>query len=199
MANELHCKYSSEEYYEKKFLCLFSSCFFLFCFSLETAYSSKILVAEAELMNSKGESIGKAVFTESKDGVIIQITASNLSPGAHGLHIHERGKCEGPKFLTAGDHFNPTHTKHGSKNPEGPHHGDLANLEGPFTKKVNTQMVNSAITLKSGKNSILKSGGTALVIHEKTDDQLSDPIGNSGPRIACGVIKKSTETILTNP
>lgn len=146
--------------------------------------------AKAELINSKGEKIGTATFTQEAEGVKISLEVSHLPPGTHGFHIHAVGKCEPPDFKSAGAHFNPTGKKHGLQNPEGPHAGDLPNLTvGPDgTAKV--EVVAKQVTLGEGKNSLLQPDGTALVIHANPDDEKTDPAGNAGDRIACGVISK---------
>jgi superoxide dismutase, Cu-Zn family len=101
------------------------------------------------------------------------------------------GKCEGPTFESAGAHFNPEGTKHGLKNPDGPHAGDLPNLTVGSNGKGQAQVVNSHFTLGEGTNSVFHQGGTSIVIHEKADDGRTDPAGNAGGRIACGTIEKA--------
>lgn len=144
----------------------------------------------AVIINRQNETIGTAVFSEKEKGVEIKINVSQLPPGVHGMHLHENGTCTAPDFQSAGGHFNPHNKKHGKKNPAGSHAGDLDNLivnnEG---KGHTTQMIHD-VTLKKGEsNSLLKPGGTSLIIHEKEDDMRTDPSGDSGDRIACGVIK----------
>ena len=152
------------------------------------------MTASVELTNSSGEKIGKATLTEMKDGVLISIQASKLSPGQHGIHFHETGICTLPDFKTAGEHFKPGQKEHGLKNPKGRHEGDLPNLDVKADGTVATEMVSKTVTLKKGKNSLLKRGGTSLVIHEKSDDQRTNPSGSSGDRIACGVIESKKAT-----
>lgn len=144
-----------------------------------------------ELLDADGNTVGKAQITEMRNkGVMIHIEAHNLTPGPHAIHIHEFGKCEPPDFTSAGGHFNPSKKKHGYNNPEGFHNGDLPNLIVGSDGKVVADFFTDAITLEEGKpNSIRKEGGTSLIIHEKIDDYKTDPSGNSGARIACGVIK----------
>ena len=146
--------------------------------------------ARAELVNSQGQKVGHAVLTEEPDGVKISLQVSQLPAGPHAFHIHAVGQCEAPDFKSAGSHFNPYGKKHGMKNPEGPHAGDLPNLEvGPDgTGKL--EVVTRGITLGEGENSLFHSGGTSIVIHAGPDDEMTDPAGNSGARIACGVVTK---------
>ncbi|SEM73023.1 superoxide dismutase family protein [Lihuaxuella thermophila] len=148
------------------------------------------LTAFADLYDAKGQKIGTAQLKEAKNGVEIRLSASHLPPGKHGYHIHETGKCEAPDFKSAGGHFNPEQKKHGEHNPEGHHAGDLTNLTVSEDGQVNDTQIAEHVTLEKNKAvSLLKAGGTALVIHEKEDDLKTDPAGNSGKRIACGVIE----------
>ena len=148
--------------------------------------------AHADIMNAQGAKIGTAKFTATKDGVKIAVNVSQLTPGEHGIHIHAVGKCEGPAFTTAGGHFNPTSAHHGINNAQAPHPhaGDLLNLVVGKDGKAKATFVNKSVTLGDGASSLFHDGGTALVIHAKADDLMSDPSGNSGDRIACGVIQK---------
>jgi len=143
------------------------------------------------LLDSQGNNIGKAEFTELRNkGVKIHVEIINLPPGVHGIHIHEFGKCEPPDFTSSGRHFNPVGKQHGFNNPKGFHNGDLPNLVVGKDGKVIADFVTEALTLEEGQpNSIRRPEGTSLIIHEKADDYNADPSGNSGGRIACGVIK----------
>jgi superoxide dismutase, Cu-Zn family len=143
------------------------------------------------MINTKGETIGEARLNETAEGVNISLDASRLPQGTHGFHIHENGSCEAPKFESAGGHFNPTNAEHGFDNPKGPHAGDLPNIEVKPYGLVSTSVLAEMVTLEKGKaNSLRKKGGTALVIHSKADDYQSQPAGNAGERIACGVISE---------
>lgn len=143
------------------------------------------------LLNTEGKEIGKVQFEEQADGVKISLQAEGLTPGVHGIHIHETGVCTAPSFESAGGHFNPNKKEHGFENPKGYHAGDLPNIEVGEDGKIVTQITTDEITLKKGEpNSILDTDGSALVIHADPDDYKTDPAGNSGARVACAAIQK---------
>lgn len=143
------------------------------------------------LFNKDKEQVGTAQLKQLHGKVAISLKGQNLPPGEHGFHIHETGVCEPPDFESAGGHFNPTDAKHGFKHPKGPHAGDLPNIQVNKKGKVKTKGTNKMVTLLEGKkNSLLDADGSALVIHAKPDDYISQPSGDAGERIACGVIEK---------
>ncbi len=146
--------------------------------------------AKADLSDSKGQHVGTAKLKGTDQGVSVAIEVANLPPGVHGFHIHAVGKCETPDFKSAGGHFNPEGKKHGLENPEGHHAGDLQNLTVDARGKAKVKVVVTGVTLGEGANSLFHPEGTALVIHAAPDDMKTDPAGNAGARIACGVITK---------
>jgi Cu-Zn family superoxide dismutase len=144
--------------------------------------------AKASLKDAKGNDVGTVTLTQTKSGVQLRLSLKGLPPGARAFHIHEVGRCE-PPFTSAGGHFNPEKKKHGKGAGAG-HAGDMPNITIGKDGQLTTEVVNTAITLDKGKpNSVFHSGGTAIVIHEGLDDYKSDPAGNAGGRIACGVIQ----------
>ena len=146
--------------------------------------------ARAEIYNARGEKIGTATLSEVEGGVKVELDVAQLPPDTHALHIHAVGKCDAPSFQTAGPHFNPEGKKHGTKNPQDPHAGDLPNLEGGTDGRAKVSVVAPHVTLGDGPNSLFHPEGTARVIHEKPDDYMTDPAGNASARITCGVAQK---------
>jgi len=144
--------------------------------------------AGAIVRDASGRQIGALQFADTYAGVLITGSVGNLGLGGHGIHIHAVGKCE-PPFTTAGPHFNPTNRHHGFKSSTGPHLGDLPNLDLPAAGTQRFEMLVPGVMLK-GPNGLLDADGASIVIHAERDDYITDPAGNSGGRIACGVISQ---------
>jgi len=145
--------------------------------------------ATAVLRNTSGEVIGFARFTEDATGrVHVNAHVKGISPGLHGIHIHAIGACS-PDFSAAGGHHNPFNTQHGLENREGPHAGDLPNLVVNEAGVGHLNTTTDLVTLAAGPSTLFDANGSALVIHADPDDQITHSTGNSGGRIACGVIE----------
>lgn len=144
--------------------------------------------AHADLRDLQGKPVGRATLTQFPDGVLIRAELTGLPPGPHGMHIHAAAKCE-PPFKSAGGHFNPGGSHHGLMN-SGFHAGDLPNAHVLGNGEAVVEAFTTAVTLDTGKSGLFGSEGTSLVVHAGPDDYKSDPAGNSGDRIACGVITR---------
>lgn len=144
---------------------------------------------KAILVSSEGIIVGDVQLKEELNGVSINASFGHLPQGKHGFHIHQKGACEPPDFSSSGGHFNPENRKHGSLDPEGSHSGDLPNIEVDKEGQGSMSLLWYDVTLGDGPHSLFNIGGTSFIIHEKADDEITDPAGNAGKRIACGVIE----------
>jgi superoxide dismutase, Cu-Zn family len=144
--------------------------------------------AGAAITDVSGRAVGQARFQETPHGVLLTLELRNATPGVHGLHVHEVGRCDTPRFESAGAHFNPDRRAHGFLNPAGPHAGDLPNVYVPGSTELSVDYLIPDVTLEPGARSLLDAKGSALVIHEGKDDYRTDPGGEAGEHLACGVI-----------
>ncbi|MGM0875535.1 MAG: superoxide dismutase family protein [Bacillota bacterium] len=161
---------------------------FVLPFILSGCMEKTITKMDVEMFNPNGDSLGTIKVSEQSEGVKLEVLLEGLPPGEHGLHIHEKGKCEAPEFKSAGNHFNPDEKQHGLLHPEGAHAGDLPNIISE-DGKVEADLMAPQLTLKSDqKNSLLRQEGSSIVITEGKDDGMTQPSGDSGQRIACGEI-----------
>lgn len=155
---------------------------------LFAALPAQAQMAKATLKDQAGKDVGAVQLVETPHGVLLKLALKGAVPGEHAFHIHAVGKCE-PPFTTAGGHFNPAARKHGLAVAEGAHAGDMPNLHIPASGELMVEVLNGGVTLAKGKpNSVFDADGSAIVIHAGVDDYKSDPTGNAGDRIACGVI-----------
>jgi Cu-Zn family superoxide dismutase len=146
--------------------------------------------AKSMVKDAQGKDVGEITFEQTAQGVLVRGTLSNLPPGQHAFHIHETGKCEAPDFKTAGGHFNPQKKAHGILSPKGKHHGDLPNLYVGQDGRVQFDtFAQQGLTLKS----MFDKDGSSVMVHTKEDDYHTDPTGDAGGRIACGVVEKSQQ------
>ncbi|MBP3038620.1 superoxide dismutase family protein [Bacillaceae bacterium Marseille-Q3522] len=152
----------------------------------------KISKLDVEMFNADGDSLGNITLTEKAQGLEFALDLSGLTPGVHAIHVHDSGNCQPPDFKSAGDHFNPDQKKHGLLHPEGSHAGDLPNIIVKEDQTVKVTFMAPQVTLRDGKTSLFTKKGTSIVINDQADDGMSQPAGDAGDRIACGVIAKKS-------
>lgn len=144
--------------------------------------------ATAAVVDAAGHALGTLTLTDATGGITVSGTLKGLTPGDHGIHIHTVGMCDAPAFTTAGGHWNPTTKMHGKDNPAGPHLGDLMMITAGADSSATVQLTTMGGSLH-GDNMLMDADGAAVVVHAKADDYKTDPSGNSGDRIACGIVK----------
>lgn len=148
---------------------------------------------DVKLYNAAGDEVGTAKMSEQPNGIEIKMKAKGFTPGPHGLHVHEIGICEGPAFISSGNHFNPDDKEHGLLNEKGAENGDLPNVSASNEGEIKAKIVAPNLSFQEGKKTLRRKDGTSLIITEGPDDGMTQPAGNSGKRIVCGVIVEKTK------
>lgn len=156
-------------------------------FAAAAASAGAAQAATAKMVGPDGKDMGTVTLTQTPSGVMINANLTNLSPGGHGFHIHEKGSCS-PDFKAAGGHYNPDGKEHGLNNPSGHHAGDMPNIFVNADGTVQVEILNAAVTLGDGNGTLFDEDGSAFIVHEKPDSHAADP--GAGGRVACGVIEK---------
>ena len=146
--------------------------------------------ARAELKDPSGRAVGDVRFTDTPNGLLIRATLSGLPAGTHAMHLHTTGRCDPPSFESAGGHFNPTSQQHGFLDAKGPHAGDLPNIH-MSSVPLQLEVFVPVVRLRTGQAMLLDGDGAAVVIHAGADDYQSEPAGDAGKRLACGVVAGS--------
>ena len=145
---------------------------------------------EAKILDNNGKDVGKVKLTQGTTGVLIDISVSGLTPGYHGMHFHAVGDCsDHAAFKTAGGHVDPHKKPHGFLNPQGPHEGNLPNLIVGKDGTAEVELYSQMVSLTDGASNLLDADGSSLIIHKNQDDHMTQPIGGSGDRVACAVVK----------
>ncbi|TDQ40418.1 superoxide dismutase family protein [Aureibacillus halotolerans] len=156
--------------------------------------TDNVTAKDVTFFNADGDKIGIANVSKAAKGVKIHIDVRGLATGPHGLHIHEYGSCEGPDFKSAGSHFNPDEKEHGLLNAKGAHAGDLPNIEADNDGRIAIDLEAQNVTLdKEKKNSLIRPDGTSFIIQEEADDGMTQPAGDGGARVACGLISEKVK------
>ncbi|HET9297616.1 MAG TPA: superoxide dismutase family protein [Candidatus Binatia bacterium] len=158
------------------------------------SFSVASQLIKTKFVNAKQQEVGDATVTETPNGVLIRVNLprnpEGISPGTHAIHIHEVGSCE-PPIKSAGEHFNPTHKKHGFLERQSKHAGDLPNIHVTENAPLSLEFLVPQLSLSGDKANLMDADGSAIVIHQAADDYRTDPAGDAGDRVACAVLKRS--------
>jgi Cu-Zn family superoxide dismutase len=159
--------------------------------SIGAAYAdSHLKSAVATLINKAGKTIGQASLVQVPTGVLINLIVNELAPGKHGLHLHSIGVCDPETgFKSAKGHVGKIKGAHGLMNPNGPEPGDIPNIIIGADGKGEIEFFSSLVSIKGANNNLLDSDGSTFIIHENSDDHITQPIGGAGARVACGIIR----------
>jgi Cu-Zn family superoxide dismutase len=160
------------------------------CTTTTGADSDASAAASAAIRDASGRVVAQASLREGDGSIRVHVEAAGLAPGTYGTHVHTTGLCELPAFASAGAHWNPTGKQHGTENPQGSHFGDLPNLVVDASGRGSIDYTISGGSISGAANPLLDTDGAAIVVHAQGDDYRTDPSGNSGARIACGVIAR---------
>lgn len=147
------------------------------------------IAATADARTAAGLLYARATATQAGDSIRIRVEASGMPRGTYAAHVHTTGACVPPDFTSAGGHWNPTGHQHGRNNPAGMHKGDLPNLSVGTDGRGSFEYTIPGAWLRGGATPMLDADGAALVIHAQADDYRTDPAGNAGARVACGVFR----------
>lgn len=154
-----------------------------------SAIAQETRTATATLANANGAAVGTVTVRSAPNGVVIVAALTGIPAGTYAFHVHETGACDAPTFETAGGHFNPTGAEHGFDNEAGPHAGDLPNIHVPENGELTVEIFSTMLWLADGEEgNLLDPDGAAIVIHAMHDDHMTDPTGNAGDRMICGVL-----------
>ncbi|MCL4135434.1 UNVERIFIED_CONTAM: hypothetical protein GTU68_059052 [Idotea baltica] len=174
----------------KRFLPIVGVFYLLVALSIASAESE---ITETKLLGNDGAVIGSLKIQKASGGVLINLKAESLKPGRHGMHFHQIGNCEDHAgFKNAKGHIAPDNAPHGFLHSKGPHAGNLPNLIVASDGKIEVELYSNLVSYDAGDSALLDEDGSALIIHQNQDDHITQPIGGSGPRVACGVLERKS-------